>query len=231
MHGSKRISSAARGRTRPPAACPSCTQQQNQILYSALQSSRTLTGILIQHMQHEQSCFAWASDAGRESRRSEVLSTTGSVAQHARRGGSRLERAQQLVGEQHRAGGGAQQEGLHQAALVGPQLLHQLRQEERHLRNGHTAHSGRLQRPGLRALNLVLVLRHKGPKCWTAPVALTATDKGCLSLTLCVHLLCLSFRGLNSSGLDSVVSELSAYTCTRCRAEACLSDCLSTLDQ
>ncbi len=101
MHGSKRISSAARGRTRPPAACPSCTQQQNQILYSALQSSRTLTGILIQHMQHEQSCFAWASDAGRESRRSEVLSTTGSVAQHARRGGSRLERAQQLVGEQH----------------------------------------------------------------------------------------------------------------------------------
>jgi hypothetical protein len=38
------------------------------------------------------------------------------------------------VREQHGAAGGVQQEGLHQAAPVLPQLLHQLRQEERHLR-------------------------------------------------------------------------------------------------
>lgn len=50
--------------------------------------------------------------------------------------GAHLKRAQQQVRKQHGAAGGVQQEALHQPAPVLPQLLHQLRQEERHLRGG-----------------------------------------------------------------------------------------------
>ncbi len=71
--------------------------------------------------------------------------------------------------KQHRVAGCAQQEVLHQAALILPQLLHQLRQEERHLHSVQSSDNGKAatgDRP------LVCNLVHKS-LCWEDKYCIT----------------------------------------------------------